>query len=140
MSFGNLMSIRTIVREGLPKCLCSVVQDEYTGTIHDPEKMGEAIIRHAENMHEQNERLYRDAARVVLGDIKEQARLMEIANGYDGPVLQHSRSDATYDSVTAWVESLEYRLIGETVDTETTDYEVHWDSPRLTRPTRGDEE
>ena len=113
MSIGNLIAIRKIVREGFPKCLCSVVQDEYTGMIHDPEKMGEAIIRHAEEMHEQNERLYQDAARIVLDDIKEQARLISVAADYDGPVLQHNRSDATYDSVIEWIESLEYRLIGK---------------------------
>ena len=27
---------------------------------------------------------------------------------------------------------------GDPLDIETTDYEVHWDSPRLTRPMRGD--
>ena len=110
MSIGNLTSIRTIVREGLSRCECSVVLDENTGTIHDPEKMGEAIIRHAEIMQEEYDRLYRDTVRIVFEDIKEQARLIGFAQDWDGLVLQHDRSDATYDSVIEWIESLENRL------------------------------
>ena len=116
MSYGNLISIRGIVTKAYPMCQCSVVHDEATGITYDPERLGEAILRHAEAMHAEYEDLYTDAARIVLNDLKEQARLIKFVAGdvFGGPVtmLQHDRSDATYDSVLAWVESFEHRLLG----------------------------
>lgn len=38
------------------------------------------------------------------------------------------------------VEIADEAMYNDSLDIETTDYVVHWNSPRPTRPTRGDEE